>query len=81
MDGPDHYREAERLLVLSEGDPAELTDYRVAAAGVHATLAVAAATAMAGCMDSSGNTGLSCRDAVAWDAAAGVPEHHGRGHA
>ncbi|MFB8101313.1 hypothetical protein ACFC3O_00500 [Streptomyces sp. NPDC056007] len=43
MTGPEHYREAERLLALADyhDDPA-----RCAAAQVHATLALAAATAV-----------------------------------
>ncbi|MEV5619462.1 MULTISPECIES: hypothetical protein [unclassified Streptomyces] len=43
MTGPEHYREAERLLALADyhDDPA-----RCAAAQVHATLALAAATAL-----------------------------------
>jgi hypothetical protein len=54
MDGPTHYRESERLLAMctdSDGNPpadpedaASLTPY-LRAAQVHATLALAAATA------------------------------------
>lgn len=53
MRGPDHYREAERLLGVaeqrvSENWPAESGEHKadiLAAAQVHATLALAAATA------------------------------------
>jgi hypothetical protein len=49
MTGPEHYREAERLLAAGEydesGDEA-LHARDVAAAQVHATLALAAATAL-----------------------------------
>jgi hypothetical protein len=49
MSGPEHYREAERLVSVAN---AERVDYpaaarvHIAAAQVHATLALAAATAM-----------------------------------
>ena len=51
MSGPQHYREAERLLVVVErtpdqwGDAAEYCRQQLATAHVHATLALAAATA------------------------------------
>lgn len=46
MNGPEHYREAERLLTIAEaGQPAHLHASVVAEAQVHATLALAAATA------------------------------------
>lgn len=55
MDGPSHYREAERLLASADGDVSEnwpvMTGERkadvIATAQVHATLALAAATAAA----------------------------------
>ena len=53
MTGPEHYREAERLLVHTElsvadqyGDGAECARQQIAAAQVYATLALAAANAM-----------------------------------
>lgn len=46
--GPDHYREAERLLVLADGLPPEAAGDFLAAAQVHATLALAAAVAGGG---------------------------------
>ena len=55
MNGPEHYREAERLLVHVDrsvvdqfGDGAEWARQELAQAQVHATLALAAATAMDG---------------------------------
>ena len=72
MTGPEHYAEAERLLgIVSEAvaEPGDvpLNKQIVAEAQVHATLALAAATAMAAAetMDS--------RDFKAWDTVAGVP--------
>jgi hypothetical protein len=53
MNGPDHYREAERLLTeqIFRDRPGSTTERSfeetVAAAQVHATLALAAATALA----------------------------------
>jgi hypothetical protein len=70
MTGPEHYREAERLLALGEtisehgGDLGQL----LPAAQVHATLALAAATAM----NDAGN-GMAQVDFLAWDKVAGVP--------
>lgn len=48
MTGPDHYRAALGLLDLAESEPeaSALTTLYVATAQVHATLAVAAATAL-----------------------------------
>lgn len=51
MSGPEHYKEAERLLSPGEYDEAEDRDLfmrDVALAQVHATLALAAATALPG---------------------------------
>jgi hypothetical protein len=67
MTGPDHYREAERLLTeqVFRDRPSSTTtrsfEETVAAAQVHATLALAAATAIA-----------SSLDAMAWTDAAGT---------
>ncbi|HEU5032727.1 MAG TPA: hypothetical protein VFV01_47945 [Spirillospora sp.] len=47
MTGPEHYRVAERLLAAAGETYAGDLDARIAAAQVHATLAVAAATAAA----------------------------------
>lgn len=46
MTGPEHYREAERLLTVGAGDRGSTLDtICTTAAQVHATLALAAATA------------------------------------
>lgn len=52
MTGPEHYREAERLLNRSrlddiDHDTADTDRANLAAAQIHATLALAAATALA----------------------------------
>jgi hypothetical protein len=71
MTGPEHYREAERLIAeathwdrVPGTDPAHLT----ASAQVHATLAAAAATALRG----SAEHGLPLHDWDAWQHAAGT---------
>lgn len=61
MDGPQHYREAERLIQAVTTDPATAS-VLIAQAQVHALLALAAATAI-------GTTGTESR---AWAAAAGT---------
>lgn len=43
MNGPEHYAEAERLLERSGAVEREVSDWQVAKAQVHATLALAAA--------------------------------------
>ncbi len=52
MTGPEHYREAERLLAAAEVAPDVHVSEVQQAAQVHATLALAAATAMVGDMTS-----------------------------
>ena len=74
MTGPEHYREAERLLGALAGQdrgtfPQE--DRVVAEAQVHATLALAAATALSG----SGLESAAWRDAAATTTA--IPGEHG----
>lgn len=72
MTGPEHYREAERL-IRDARIPEDLTQ-----AQVHATLALAAATAMAGRPTRSGLAegsridGMDTDDYVAWNDACGV---------
>lgn len=44
MTGPEHYREAERLARLAQGQNYEAAAVTLADAQVHATLALAAAT-------------------------------------
>jgi len=67
--GPDHYREAERLLTVGVNQRgSELDAICTAAAQVHATLALAAATALG--REGEGRTQPS-QDRAAWfDAAA-----------
>jgi hypothetical protein len=78
MNGPDHYREAERTLALARcataqqahnTEPDEAVTMMLAAAQVHATLALAAATALS---DPEG--GMPIRDWNAWQAATGTPK-------
>lgn len=68
MNGPDHYREAERRLLMAWEDDREPENMRhlVAEAQVHATLALAAATALT----ESGANHLSPADYNAWQAVA-----------
>ena len=65
MTGPEHYREAERLLAISSSD----NPVTAAEAQVHATLALAAATAL---NDSGSGDGLPYPDWSAWIELAGV---------
>jgi hypothetical protein len=58
MTGPEHYREAERIVGLASGKDIEVARSILAEARVHATLALAAATAEAGRL-SQNATGLS----------------------
>ncbi|MGW4075921.1 hypothetical protein ACWELB_20825 [Streptomyces asiaticus] len=74
MTGPEHYREAERLLAEADniaeqgGDMGEM----IAAAQAHATLALAAATAQAALIDSEHFSGMPEADVKAWYEAAGT---------
>lgn len=72
MNGPGHYREAERLLaeITMGRDIVEASDTAqyIAAAQAHATLALAAATAMATYSDGE----MQADDFWAWHTAAGV---------
>lgn len=65
MTGPEHYRQAERLLAEAAVEGAEgiyfVRPENLAAAQAHATLALAAATALSG------------EDESAWREAVGVP--------
>lgn len=76
MNGPDHYSEAERLVEMGEldGYPGEAERYLrdIARAQVHATLALAAATALANYCGDRMTEGDSRR----WfEAASAHPEH------
>ncbi|MFE9003172.1 hypothetical protein ACFYOY_13670 [Streptomyces sp. NPDC007875] len=74
MTGPEHYREAERLLAEADniaehgGDMGEM----IAAAQVHATLAHAAATAQAALVNGDHFIGMPEADVAAWYEAAGT---------
>jgi hypothetical protein len=75
MNGPEHYREAEKLLGYAEARDAEqrgdATDMSLLAeAQVHATLALAAATALNDNAADSG--GMPLEDFDAWVQAAAV---------
>jgi hypothetical protein len=61
--GPEHYREAERIVDLISIDD-HYRNYHLQQAQVHATLALAAATAL------SGNADLPSMDEDAWIQAA-----------
>lgn len=78
MTGPEHYREAERLVAMAHhwtygdgGDPS-VGAALATEAQVHATLALAAATAMAAPVDQEPDTGMPPADVKAWCEAAGV---------
>ena len=51
MTGPEHYRKAEALLAKGTDDPTERGANRLAAAQVHAMLALAAATGLGADLD------------------------------
>jgi len=75
MTGSDHYKEAERFLgIVINGELLHTPDMRLrlaTVAQVHATLALAAATAL-------GNTdGMLSEDANAWQDTAGFPLRSG----
>ncbi|WP_318202911.1 hypothetical protein [Streptomyces sp. SCL15-4] len=77
MTGPEHYREAERLLAMSRDilrpndDGHCEADRIIAEAQVHATLALTAATAMQAAVDGSEH-GMGGPEYAAWYEAAGV---------
>lgn len=81
MNGPEHYREAERLLAyiedgaLQEGVvlPTDAETSIAIRAQAHATLALAAATAMAQMPTNPGEPlGMHLKDFEPWDDVAGV---------
>lgn len=75
MTGPEHYQEAERLLRQAraiEDAPLAVTQV-LGEAQVHATLALAAATAMAALNCDGRPFGMSKVDFDAWDRVAGEP--------
>lgn len=67
MTGPEHYREAERIVRHAQGQEIEAAAVTLADAQVHATLALAAATAL---NDAQG--GMTIRERREWVAAAGT---------
>lgn len=75
MNGPEHFRRANAILASidaqrREGDRVSISD-AIAAAQVHATLALAAAIAM------SRSGEMPVPDAEAWEAAAATPSRDG----
>jgi hypothetical protein len=72
MSGPEHYRQAEQLLQLANGsaDQGAMRDYWQEAQ-VHATLALAAATALSD--PSPEGAGMPVPDWTAWTEAAATP--------
>lgn len=80
MNGPEHYAAAEEFLAAAKADGIEpgepVAVSNLAVAQVHATLALAAATAMAGSVvitRGSVLAALPSADVNAWQAVAGVP--------
>ncbi|MFI9449205.1 hypothetical protein [Amycolatopsis sp. NPDC052450] len=80
MTGPEHYREAERLMAKAEDGNRSFEYHQqlMNLAQVHATLALAAATAMAGRLNTnyrndSRTAGMHVSDSQAWDVVAGEP--------
>lgn len=80
VNGPGHYQEAEVLLARAKNTGLEgdlCTANLLAAAQVHATLALAAATAMGAPVEDD-LAGLTIEDREAWYQAAGVkPRRNG----
>ncbi|MGW7355139.1 hypothetical protein ACWGI0_00210 [Streptomyces sp. NPDC054802] len=74
--GPEHYREAERLVaIVDEGhavDTSLLVPELLAMAHVHATLALAAATAQSSSVDGDPDSGMPPADLTAWNAVCGT---------
>ncbi|MFD4672380.1 hypothetical protein ACFWNN_21810 [Lentzea sp. NPDC058450] len=77
MNGPEHYAAAQEYLAAAKADGVEPggAASNLAIAQVHATLALAAATAMAGSVVTAHGavkTALPAVDGKAWQAVAGV---------
>lgn len=70
MTGPQHYAAAQSLVERSLGVEPDEAAYLVARAQVHATLALAAATALG--LSDGGGAGMRGADAEAWERAASV---------
>lgn len=71
MTGPEHYKEAERLATASQGQELASAAVTLAEAQVHATLALAAATAL-GLQDGESDRAMLDEDANAWHEVCGV---------
>lgn len=69
MTGPEHYREAERLIASSYRDGELSPEALIAEAQVHATLALAAATAL-----NDNEPGLPACEWKTWREVAGTPD-------
>jgi hypothetical protein len=73
MTGPEHYREAELLAAkCKQATSFEAMTAYAERATAHATLALAAATAMGVAVDGEPESGLPHADAEAWYAAVGT---------
>ncbi|MFJ2178930.1 hypothetical protein ACIOHE_39310 [Streptomyces sp. NPDC087851] len=76
--GPEHYREAERLAAMArhwtygDGDDPVTGAALATEAQVHATLALAAATAQSASVDGDPDSGMPPADIKAWHAAVGT---------
>lgn len=74
MNGPEHYEKAEELLKKAHGSHLPEYEAYVSRAQVHATLALAAATAM-----QPSGYGYGQPEFKAWDAVAGVQPQAAKG--
>lgn len=72
MTGPEHYRQAEKSIQHAQesGDYPEVERIHLAYAQAHATLALAAATAMNNRQNADGPPGMAVEDQAGWDAVA-----------
>ncbi|WP_435582885.1 hypothetical protein [Amycolatopsis thermoflava] len=73
MTGPEHYSEAEGFIRNAQSAGAANPDeerVHLAYAQVHATLALAAATAMSNRQNPDGPPGMTLEDQAGWDAVA-----------
>ncbi|MFG3048100.1 hypothetical protein ACGFZR_24610 [Streptomyces sp. NPDC048241] len=79
MTGPEHYHEAERLIQELTTDSGAVyvedgNEQVIALAQVHATLALAAVTAIAAPIVGQGDAGLPADEYTAWSEVAGARE-------
>jgi len=73
MTGPEHYKMAETLAKVADEGSVDW-ESTLARAQVHATLALAAATALNDGVNTNGEGGMPGADFRAWLAAAGIRE-------